>query len=303
MSWEDQFTSWSVGPGKTEQDRSDNAESVIKSAINADLDLANLSVSVFPHGSYKVRTNIAQDSDVDICVCLGSTFYYDLPNGYTAEDFGIVASTRTYSWFKNKVKQSLMNRFGEESVKPGNIAFGVNENSYRVDADVLPAFEYRRYTGFDSQGRPKFERGVKFFPSDDGDLVVNWPQQSYDNGVLKNSLSGRKYKRAIRILKNLRNQMQDEGIDGAGGVASCLLEHVCWNVPDSVFQGESYYGIIKNVLAHVYNHTITHEKCKDWEEVNELKYLFGPWQPLPGQKWTRKQTNNFMDAAWNYIGY
>lgn len=302
MSWEDQFTSWSVGPEKTEQDRSDNAESVIKSAINADLDLASLSVRVFPHGSYKARTNITQNSDVDICVCLHNTFYYDLPKGYTAGDFDISASTRTYSWFKNKVKQSLMNRFGKENVKKGNIAIDVHENSYRVDADVLPAFEYRRYTGFDSQGRPKFEKGIKFFP-DDGGSVINWPQQSYDNGVAKNSLTDRKYKRIIRILKNLRNQMQNEGVDGADGVASCLLEHVCWNVPNSVFQSESYNGIIKSVLAHVYNHTFTYEKCKDWGETNELQYLFGSWQPSPGQKWTREQTNDFIDAAWDYIGY
>ncbi len=62
---EESFVSWSQGPGKTEAEKCENAENAVKKAIAADEELAALDISVSPQGSYLVRTNIRQDSDVD----------------------------------------------------------------------------------------------------------------------------------------------------------------------------------------------------------------------------------------------
>jgi len=41
-----------------------------------------------------------------------------------------------------------------------------------------------------------------------------------------------------------------------------------------------------------------YDKCSEWGEVSELKYLF-----RSPQKWTREQAHKFIDAAWDYIGF
>ena len=55
-------------PGKTEQDRCDNAATAIRKAIEASDKLRSHRVSVFAQGSYRNNTNVRKDSDVDIGV-------------------------------------------------------------------------------------------------------------------------------------------------------------------------------------------------------------------------------------------
>jgi len=68
--WEAVFGAWSQGPGKTESDKAENAETAIRKAIKASEPLKNLDITVFAQGSYRNRTNVRQESDVDICVRL-----------------------------------------------------------------------------------------------------------------------------------------------------------------------------------------------------------------------------------------
>lgn len=298
MSWEDTFSSWSQGPGTTEQQRCDNAVSMIVDALNSDSELSKFQIEVFPQGSYKARTNVRNDSDVDVCVKLKDTFFVDYPSGITDTQTGNKGSGYAYSDFKNSVERALVSKFGRDQVKRGNKAFDIHANSYRVDADVVPTFEYRRYTPeTDKWGNYVYHSGVKLI-TDNGDHIVNWPNQTYENGVSKNTSTGRVYKRAIRILKKLRNEMQDSNISASNDIASFLIECLVWNTPNSAFSYPTYTQVIREILAHTFNSTLNDQSPKEWGEVNELKYLFNRWQP-----WTRQQAHNFLDAAWDYVGY
>ena len=85
---EQKLRGWSIGPGTTEQERCDNAESVIRNAINAHATLSSKNISIFTKGSFKNKTNIPKSSDVDVCVRLNSVFYGEFPEGKTQEDLG-----------------------------------------------------------------------------------------------------------------------------------------------------------------------------------------------------------------------
>jgi len=298
MTGEETFTAWSTGPSKTEQDRCDNAVDMIIDALNDDDDLVKLNIEVFPQGSYKARTNIKQDSDVDICVMLTDTIFTYYPESVTDELVGNSPSQYTYALFKNTVERALVKKFGRSEVTRGNKAFDVHANSYRVDADVIPTFLYRSYTGIkDTYGNYAYHTGVKLI-TDTGKHIINWPSQTYNNGVARHTSTGRKYKKCIRILKHLRNKMQDEKIPNTNDIASFLIECLVWNTPVEAFNKVSYYDMIRYILAHTCNNTRSDETCSKWGEVNELKYLFRPSQP-----WSRQQANEFLNAAWNYIGY
>ena len=77
--WEDTFRGWAGGPGDTEHARCENAERMVRKALKADSELANLSTRVFSQGSFKNVTNIPQESDVDISACYTGAYYFDLP--------------------------------------------------------------------------------------------------------------------------------------------------------------------------------------------------------------------------------
>ena len=122
------FSAWSKPPGKTEQERCDRAVRAIKDAVAVDPTLATKTVRTFPQGSYRNRTNVRQDSDVDLCVLCEDTFYYDLPAGVSAQDAGIMPATYKFGNYKNDVERALVNRFGRSNVRRGNKAFDVNES-------------------------------------------------------------------------------------------------------------------------------------------------------------------------------
>src|SRR5260370_31942378 len=87
----------------------------------------------------------------------------------------------SYSSFKNDVGSALTSYFKNGHVTRGNKAFDIKENTYRIAADVVPCFEFRRYA------KDKTHiKGTAFDP-DNGGPIQNWPDQHYDNGVAKNT--------------------------------------------------------------------------------------------------------------------
>ncbi len=290
--WESTFRSWGQVPSQTDREKCENAERVVRKAIAANSALASRSINVFAQGSYANRTNVRQDSDVDICVLCRDVFYFDLPAGALRETYGITPANYEYAQFKNEVDAALTGYFGPSAVIRGNKAFDVHANSYRADADVVPAFEYRRYTSVSV-----YDKGTEFLP-DNGGAIINWPTQNYDNGVNKNQRTGERFKAIVRIMKCLRNEMNGAAIGAATPIPSFLNECLVWNVPNEGFGHDTYKEDVRYVIAYLWNNTRTVESCGEWGEINELKYLF-----RSGQPWTREQTNAFLQAVWTYVGF
>lgn len=289
--WESTFQSWAQGPGKTEEERCENAIRAIRDAINSSDTLKTRGVEVFLQGSYKNRVNVQQDSDVDVGVVCSSIFYTDYPEGTTDSTFNNVTSDYTYTQFKNEVEQALVDKFGREHITRANKSFDIKSNSYRVESDVAPFFEHRRYS---ADG--KYITGVELKP-DNGGSVINHPEQHYSNGVNKNTNCSRRYKRLVRILKKLSYEMEDNGISKAKGIPGFLCECLIYNVSNDHFGTDSYTNDLRNCLIYLYA-KLGEKESDEWGEVSELKYLF-----RPSQKWTKSQARDFIAAVWNYVGY
>jgi hypothetical protein len=293
MSLEDSLQVWAKAPGQTEQTKCDNAVTAVRKAIDASAALTQRDIRVFAQGSYCNRTNVRQDSDVDVCVLCSDSFFYRLPEGKTNADFNFsIPATYGYAQFKNEVEAALTARFGNEHVLRGNKAFDIHENTYRIAADAVPCFRYRYYSDAGN-----LTEGVSFL-TDAGNLVQNWPEQNYDNGVAKNADTGQRFKDVVRILKRLRYKMNDEKIQAASPIPSFLVECLVWNVPNDYFKRDTYTKVVRAALMHLFNNTMKHEDCKEWGEINERKYLF--WS---GQPWTLQQAHAFISAAWDYLGF
>lgn len=294
--WESVFSTWAQGPSETEQQRAENAERQIRQAIADDPQLTSRNIKVFTQGSYRNRVNVRRDSDVDIGVLCFDTYFPEYPDDNVKALMEKTASDATYTYhiFKNEIEAALVSRFGRHSVTRGAKSFDIAENSYRVEADVVAFFEHRRYTS-----ATQYLSGVEMIPDDLKPFMIrNWPEQHYENGVRKNDLSGRRFKRVVRILKTLSNEMAADHVAAAKSVPSFLIESMVWNVPNDQFGYSTYHSLVRAALAYLFNNTMTDEQCVEWGEVSELKYLFKGSQP-----WTRQQAHSFISAAWDYIGY
>jgi len=300
MSLEDTLTGWAKAPSTTEQAKCDNAERVIREALQADSFLKTLDPAprVSVQGSYRANTNVRAESDVDVCIVLPNTYFSDFTfSDITGEQLtGRKPAPISFKDFKNAVEKALVGRFGRAGVTRGNKAFDVHANTYRIDADVVAAFEHRRFGKRRPDGVTPYDLGIEF-RTDSDVRIVNWPEQTYENGVAKNKRTARSYKSAIRIIKRLRNQMQADNIGAAKYIGSFLIESLVWNVPDEGFGYSDYSRVIRYVLAHTFNGTLDDAKCLEWGEVNELKYIF---KGLPG---VREKAHGFLSKAWDCLEF
>jgi hypothetical protein len=258
-------------------------------------------VKVFVQGSYRNNVNVRQESDVDIGVMCHDYFLSQYPAGKTHADYGNVDADYSFRQFKDELEAALVDHFGRRAVVRGNKAFDIHENTYHVEADVVPLFEFRQY--FESGSH---RCGVAIVPDNGGRidnyperLLESWPHvnQHYENGVEKNNATSRAFKGVVRILKTLRNEMEEGGIAVAKPVPGFLIECMTWNAPNSCFAHSTWDAVLQAVLVHLWSNTKDDATCKDWCEVNDIKYLFHS-----SQRWTRAQAYAFVDAAWSYVG-
>jgi hypothetical protein len=297
--WAAKFDQWSQGPGKTEEERCANAERMVRDAIDSYAPLKSRNIRVFVQGSFRNRTNVRADSDVDVCVLCFDTFYmdFDWVPGTTKESLGIQDATYDFDDLKRDVEAALVAKFGRSAVTPGDKAFDVKENTYHVAADVVPAFE-NRLCYRDSVNVLRYHSGTVLQSSKTGRLIYNWPEQHYENGVRKHTVTNRQFKKKVRILKNLCNEMCDGGNANAEAMASFLLESMVYNCPSTVFSHPTHYADMEDVIRHLYNATLTDDSAKDMVEVNDIKTLFH-WT----QAWNRGKANDFLLDAWRYVDF
>tara|TARA_Y100000780_G_scaffold219085_1_gene224719 strand:+ start:48105 stop:49043 length:939 start_codon:yes stop_codon:yes gene_type:complete len=279
---------WAKPPSTTEQDKISRTERMVRDAIKSSDALKNRDITIFIKGSYANRINIPSDSDVDVGVRLNSLYYNSYSEGLSDDDFGLVDATYTLSDFKLDLASAMVSYFDRQNVTVGSKAIKVHSNTCRVDGDVVALATHKRYSS-----RTSFCEGVAL--ASKSGMIYNWPQQNYDNHVKKNSNTGQRHKPFIKILKNLKKEMANKGMLKTSA-PSFLIECLSWNVPDHIFKEEKYKEMTLNCLEYLSLALLMEDTCKEWGEVNELKYLFGRHQ-----SWTRLDAYNFVREVKSYL--
>ena len=276
---------------------------MVKAAIQEYDGLRTRDFDIIAQGSYPNNTNARTTSDVDLCVVFKDVFLPDysyLPEA-ARENLGYVDSDRKFPEEREAVGKALTKKFGSLAVKPGNKAFDIRSvDGSRVEADVVPAWRFRGFTGRDERGTPVYNQGIVFW-SLEGQKVINFPEQHLTSGTEKNTRTNGYYKRAVRILKHVRYKMLDEEVRSADGVSSFLLECMIYNVPDDVFfSSETWRGTMQNVLHHMYQALRDGSAASDWVEVSGGKWLFSETYGIQAN-WKPAQAQAFVLDAYNRI--
>jgi hypothetical protein len=283
-TWEETLQRWAAGPSDAEKERIERTISEVTTALQSDASLRQRTIEVKVQGSYRNKTNVKRDSDVDVgVICRDSYFQFRAPGLAQSENW--VAADYLYADFKNDVERALRSHFGGAAVTRGNKAFDIKAASRQVEADVAPFFEHHRY--WDGGA---LRDGVELRPDRSPGLrVINWPEQHHANGYAKHENTGRRYRKLVRILKCLRNELIDRDAIREDVITGFLCECLMWNAPNELMGNADLTTDLRLTVGYLYDATGDDTKCDEWGEVSELKYLF-----KGGQKWTRQQANDFL---------
>jgi hypothetical protein len=284
-----QLETWSKQGSVTQ---SSDTYGTIKGALeHEDAEYTSRNFKVFLQGSYGNTTNIYAESDVDIVIRYDGAFYHDL-SLLSAEQqaaFRAAHSDGTYphSNFKTHVTAALETAFGS-SVKPGKKAIKIEALGSRRSADVVVAFEYRRYHKFNGIYDQTFDIGITFFTSG-GIRIANYPKQHSENCTSKHQATSNTFKPVVRIFKNMRSKLVDDGIIEKGTAPSYYIEGLLYNVPSGYFAGNDA-TIVLNILKWLHQTT---DRTK-FVCANEQYYLLRDNEPVC---WPIADGDKFISAA------
>ena len=288
---EDRVNLWAKALSETEEEKCQNAIGMVTEAMRGRF---GNGVTIIHQGSHKNRTNIRADSDVDIAVVYDDAYFSDVNALSYADQQAhwntLAPAPYTFGQFKQEVHQVLMEKFGLGAATRKNKCIRVEGNTYRVSADVVPAFQSKRF----SAPRMVAYTGIGLI-TDEGKLIHSFPEHHYSSGVRKNDATRNAFKAAVRVLKNTRNEMLEKGLIAKDSMPSFFLECLVWNAPDSCFQKQTYREDARAVALHVWSEMRAVEKARNYKEVSELQWLLREAYRTPAQAET------FMLSAWSFL--
>jgi hypothetical protein len=257
---------------------------------------AGKSYEVFLQGSYANDTNTYAESDVDTVIRLDAIFGYDLsalPLDQQAafrQAFSTPASY-TFSESKQGVATRLSDALGSQYVTFGTKTFKITASGSRRSADVLACYQYRYYTRFVNHNDCLYIPGITF-PNVSGEWIINYPKQHSEHCTTKHQATNGWFKPMVRILKNMRSRMINDGIIADGRAPSYFMRGLLYNVPIDHFGGgysTTFYNIVNCLLGA--------DKTR-LRSANEMYFLLGNSR----LQWTTTDCNLFLNGLvtlWN----
>lgn len=218
--------------------------------------------NIYLQGSYRNSTNVKDNSDIDIVVEYDSNIDVTRLKDYI---YGRIDNARNFHFTT-----------GAKTVKYKGL-----RNQY-VPADIVPCVSVRGKTGC-----------VALYDSSKKTIIHNYPMIHIQNGEDKSGRTDGNSKKVVRIMKNARNYLEDDGIKVK--VSSFVIECMLYNVPDETFSGNES-DILYNVL--------------DWfaKNRNSIQYMHtqdGKFSLFPGPGVSVSDATQFIDEVinlWNNWG-
>lgn len=254
----------------------------------------NKKITLLVQGSYANKTNIPTESDVDVAVILESTFTTKYRAGTTDSNYGFSDGTFSASELKDEVLKALNQHFGYQGVERHDKSIKVIGNTYRVDADVVPAYRYRDYTNDYADDANNYVGGIEIRP-DSGERIINYPEQHIKMGIAKNKVTQYNFKKCVRIIKNMKEDMENNRYIISSKISSFGLESLLWNV------AISSYTKYPTILRYTFDEVITFLKndfanFSNYTEANGIKPLFN-------DDYTKQAYQNFITDLCEYFEY
>jgi hypothetical protein len=295
---DEQLSDWTKPPFDKEEEMAEVTKDRIQVAVDNYLPLKNLSPRVFAKGSYKNRTNVRHKSDIDVGIELTSLYALELPKGLTVDSIqGISRYDGIPSLdFKRLVGEAMKKEFGNKVDDSGNKVFKIRGSSVVSDADIVPCTTHRQYF---SDKHDDYRQGIKLIlNTPDGIDHVNYPDQHYNNGIVKNDRTKMRYKNVVRILKNINGDILG---NGKPKYHSSMIESIAYNINSITYQNNGdWRALLKALCSDAWIYIDSDEPGENdrWTEVDGIKFLFHTYQKWGGDHAIAK---DFIQSVYNLL--
>jgi len=121
----------------------------------------------------------------------------------------------------------------------GNKAVKIKANGSRRSADVVICYQYRRYLHFHTIADQEYVPGI-IFPTITTGEIINYPKKHAENCTTNHQATGSMFKPMVRILKNMRSKLVEDGAIRDGAAPSYYLEGLFYNVPAEQYVSSSF---------------------------------------------------------------
>lgn len=277
---ESQFQTWSnIGAQVT----ASATYRSVQSALNAYEFPYGVRYTIYLQGSYRNKTNIRSDSDVDVVVQLNSTYRVNIDDLSPAEkrryDAQRIAADYSFCDFRRDVEKALRAYYGWGSVTSRSKCIEVarDKANNRLGADVVPCLEHRHYTQFTDGGKDDYIEGMAFEPQSvfGTGCIVNYPKLHYAHGAWKNSATETNgwFKPSVRLFKNARNKYNEawlRDVKAPSYFVACLL----YNVPSNLYGG-TYRETFSSIVGWLANTLADRQKANALLCQNDQVTIFG----------------------------
>jgi hypothetical protein len=243
QSWNDRLAHWEKPASESEEAMIERAATMVRRVMSTNSWFANEGVQIAPQGSYYNNTNVRQESDIDLRAVHRGIFIQYAPDVLVSRAYaglGYFDTGRAYTdlaaHLRLEMAVELGGRFGALNVDTsGKKAVKVNGiPGSRAEVDIVPCFTLHHVRWNSIIDQYWTIKGVAIL-SRDGKWTFNFPDQHYNNGVAKRTRTRLRFKKIVRMLKRLRDELVDTGGLQANEAPSFLIECLVYDVEDSFF--------------------------------------------------------------------
>lgn len=303
--WETILAAWERPASDSEEAQIERAARMVREAMAASDWLTREGVTVEAQGSYYNNTNVRLEADMDIRVVHPSIRVVvddtvRAANDHAATNYVGIGRTSlaVAKELRGHVSAALAARFSAANVEPGKKAFRVSAiPGSRADIDIVPALALDFVTLCEGKTllSPSFVgpvRGVAIFGVDCTE-TFNFPHHHHRYGVQKRARTNFRFKKVVRQLKSLRDDLVAKGELALGECPSFFIESLAYRAEDEHYLfDEGRRARLRRVLNRIWAE-VSDPTWVAWaQEINDHKMLFGRHQP-----WTPQSAQTFVALA------
>lgn len=300
-AWNSCLENWERPASATEEQIIERAARMVRNALSGNEWLQSQNVTVQPQGSYHNNTNVRQDVDMDLRVVHPLPFV-EYANDVVPENAWSALNYVNAAVDVDELVRSLraeteraLSSFGLLNVDArGNKAIRIKElPDSRAPADVVPSFRFHFVMWNSLSSRYERIEGIVIV-SRDGGITYNFPEQHYRNGVLKRARTNLRFKKIVRMVKNLRSELVELGALREKQMPSFLVECLVCCVENEYFlvDADDRYDRVRRVVERLLERIVEIAWIATATEINGIKILFHESQP-----WTAGDVAAFLLAA------
>lgn len=222
-------------------------------------------------GSYRNTTMVYDSGDVDILAIRTDTFHGDFSRvpDQAANHAPARNPQQMFEEHAEGVYRTLQAQYGARNVEHGEKAIEVNSDELELGVDVVPCLQYRRFW---SRQPGNHMKGIVFWTLD-GTKIINFPSRHRIMGTEYNRYTNGNYKPTIRIFKNFRNTLAENGAIEKENTASYFIECLLSNVDTTTIATRDIRDRVEGILDELESDAA--EGFPNYDVQHGMQPLFG----------------------------